>query len=135
MVHAIEDENTIVLVSLKYDSTRLATVEELKEIDLVPGDSMRVLRIGSEVEPNLEQELSNFLILNTYSIGMPKTWRAYHPRRRSIISTWTPTSSQLSRRFGPERNKLIKAEVDKLLAAGLIYDLSSTPSDFQMLSW
>lgn len=63
-VHAIEDDNTTVLVSIKDDSNRLAAVEELKTIDLVPGDSMMVLRIGSDLDPNFEQELSNLIWLN-----------------------------------------------------------------------
>lgn len=99
-------------------------MEELKEVDLISGDPTRTLQIGSNLEPSFELELSNFLRLNADML----TWKAEDlegiPHEKAVhylnVEPKFRPVKQKKRTFGPERNKLIKAEVDKLLEAGNI---------------
>ncbi|XP_012830437.1 PREDICTED: uncharacterized protein LOC105951528 [Erythranthe guttata] len=82
------------------DSIKLAAVEELKLIELTPGDSSKLLRIGSDLDPEIEKHL-----VALHRLNVDKRLKPVKQRKRT---------------FGPERNKHIKAEVAKLLEAGHI---------------
>lgn len=100
----------------------MGAMEELKEVDLISGDPTRTLQIGSNLEPSFELELSNFLRLNADVLA----WKAEDlegiPPEKAVhylnVEPKFRPVKQKKRTFGPERNKLIKAEVDKLLEAG-----------------
>ncbi|XP_012858055.1 PREDICTED: uncharacterized protein LOC105977295 [Erythranthe guttata] len=123
-VNAIIEDNKEILISVPDDSIKLAAVEELKFIKLTPGDDSKLLRIGSDLDPETEQQLINFLRHN----GDVFAWKAQDlsgipPQvalhRLNVDKRMKPVK-QRKRTFGPERNKHIKAEVAKLLEAGHI---------------
>ncbi|KAL0420377.1 UNVERIFIED_CONTAM: hypothetical protein Slati_3060600, partial [Sesamum latifolium] len=68
--------------------SRVQPTEELLNIELVPGDSEKTTRIGSQINETLRGE-----------------------------------SKQKKRYFGPEKDKIIQAEIDKLVAAGHVEEI------------
>ncbi|XP_012851807.1 PREDICTED: uncharacterized protein LOC105971499 [Erythranthe guttata] len=71
-VNAIIEDNKEILLSVPDDSITLAAVEELKLIELIPGDTSKIIRIGSDLDPTTEQQLINFLRHN----GDVFAWKA-----------------------------------------------------------
>ncbi|XP_012839266.1 PREDICTED: uncharacterized protein LOC105959672 [Erythranthe guttata] len=59
-VNAIIDDDKEILISVPDDSIKLAAVEELKLIELTPGDNSKLIRIGSDLDPKTEQQLKPF---------------------------------------------------------------------------
>ncbi|XP_012834007.1 PREDICTED: uncharacterized protein LOC105954870 [Erythranthe guttata] len=126
-VNVIIEDNKEILISVPDDSIKLAAVEELKLIELTPGDTSKLIRIGSDLDPTTERQLINFLRHN----GDVFAWKAQDlsgipPQvalhRLNVDKRLKPVK-QRKRTFGPERNKHIKAEVAKLLEAGHIRPL------------
>ncbi|XP_012852376.1 PREDICTED: uncharacterized protein LOC105971987 [Erythranthe guttata] len=123
-VNAIIEDNKEIIISVPDDSIKLAAVEELKLIELIPGHTSKLVQIGSDLDPTTEQQLINFLRHNgdvfPYKAqdlsGIPPQV-ALH--RLNVDKRLKPIK-QRKRTFGPERNKHIKAEVAKLLEAGHI---------------
>ncbi|XP_012851511.1 PREDICTED: uncharacterized protein LOC105971204 [Erythranthe guttata] len=99
-VNAVIEADKEILISVPDDTAKLAAVEELKSVELIPGDNSKLLRIGSD------QDLT----------GIPPKV-ALH--RLNVDKRLKPVK-QRKRTFGPERNKHIKEEVAKLLDAGHI---------------
>ncbi|XP_012857161.1 PREDICTED: uncharacterized protein LOC105976442 [Erythranthe guttata] len=95
-VNAIIEDNKEILISVPDDSIKLAAVEELKLIELTPGDGSKLLRVGSDLDPEMEKQLVKFLRHN----GDVFAWKAQD------LSGIPPHH--------------IKAEVAKLLEAGHI---------------
>ncbi|XP_012833010.1 PREDICTED: uncharacterized protein LOC105953875 [Erythranthe guttata] len=123
-VNAIIEDNKEILISVPDDNIKLAAVEELKLIELTPGDTSKLLRIGSDLDPEMKTQLVKFLRHN----GDVFAWKAQDlsgipPQvalhRLNVDKRLKPVK-QRKRKFGPERNKHIKAEMAKLLEAGHI---------------
>ncbi|XP_012835110.1 PREDICTED: uncharacterized protein LOC105955856 [Erythranthe guttata] len=123
-VMAVKDDFITPSTNQDADSTRLAAVEELKSVELIPGNQDKLLRVGTNLEPEAETRLVEFLRKN----GDVFAWRAEDlegipPSKivhRLDVDPKLKPVKQKKRTFGPERNKHIKEEVDKLLAAGQI---------------
>ncbi|XP_012844964.1 PREDICTED: uncharacterized protein LOC105965005 [Erythranthe guttata] len=71
-VNAIIEDNREILINVPDDNIKLAAVEELKLIELRPGDDSKLLRIGSDIDPEMEHQLINFLRHN----GDVFAWKA-----------------------------------------------------------
>ncbi|XP_012846973.1 PREDICTED: uncharacterized protein LOC105966948 [Erythranthe guttata] len=123
-VMAVKDDFITPSTNQDADGTRLAAVEELKSVEFIPGDQDKLLRVGTNLEPEAEARLVEFLRRNgdifasrTEDLeGIPPS-KIVH--RLDVDPKLKPVK-QKKRPFGPERNKHIKAEVGKLLAAGQI---------------
>ncbi|XP_073121052.1 uncharacterized protein [Henckelia pumila] len=118
-------ENRIHLVDEETESKeRITATETLKHIEIVPNDPEKKLKIGTELPPELEEKLKNFLgrNLDVFSWGdeplpgIPHEYALHHLR---VDSKMRPVK-QKKRAFGPEKNRHIAAEVKKLLAAKYI---------------
>ncbi|XP_012846839.1 PREDICTED: uncharacterized protein LOC105966805 [Erythranthe guttata] len=104
-----------------YGMGELTAVEELKSVELIPGDNSKLLRIGSYLDQEVENQLVNFLRHN----GDVFAWKAQDltgipPKvalhRLNVDKRLKPVK-QCKSIFGLERNKHMKEEVAKLLDA------------------
>ncbi|XP_073131610.1 uncharacterized protein [Henckelia pumila] len=122
-------ENGIHLVDEEVErKERITATETLKHIKIVPNDPKKPLKIGTKLTPELEEKLKNFpgLNLDVFSwgdeplTGIPHEYAFHHlrvdPKMRPV--------KQKKRAFGPEKNRHIAAEVEKLLAAKYIRPVS-----------
>ncbi|XP_073129365.1 uncharacterized protein [Henckelia pumila] len=118
-------ENGIHLVDEEAESKeRITATETLKHVEIVPSDPKKTLKIGTELPPELEEKLKIFLGRNLDVFawgdeplpGIPHEYALHHlrvdPKMRPV--------KQKKREFGPEKNRHIAAEVEKLLTARYI---------------
>ncbi|XP_073119762.1 uncharacterized protein [Henckelia pumila] len=122
-------ENGIHLVDEEAESKeRITATETLKHVAIIPTDPKKTLKIGTELPPELEEKLKNFLGRNLdvfawgdeHLPGIPHEYALHHlrvdPKMRPV--------KQKKRAFGPEKNRHIAAEVEKLLVAKYIRPVS-----------
>ncbi|XP_073066041.1 uncharacterized protein [Primulina eburnea] len=110
------------------DRERMTAAEALKRIEIVPGDPKRTLKIGSDLSEGVESTLVAFLQRNADAfawgdgplLGIPPEYALHHlnlnPQMKPI--------KQKKRSFGPEKNKRIAEEVEKLIRANYIRPVS-----------
>ncbi|KAL0428193.1 UNVERIFIED_CONTAM: Transposon Ty3-G Gag-Pol polyprotein [Sesamum latifolium] len=79
---------------------KVQPVEELLNIEIIPGNPNKITRIGSQMSEETKKEVVQCL---------------QHPSFKPV--------KQKKRHFGPEKDKIIQAEVDKLMVAGHIKEI------------
>ncbi|KAL0457959.1 UNVERIFIED_CONTAM: hypothetical protein Slati_0423100 [Sesamum latifolium] len=102
-------------------------VEELLTVELIPGDPGKVTKIGSRMKEDVRDQVVNYLRKNKDIFawtaqeleGIDPGVITHHlnldPRVRPV--------KQKKRHFGPEKDKIIQEEVNKLLTAGHIKEI------------
>ncbi|KAL0446392.1 UNVERIFIED_CONTAM: hypothetical protein Slati_1767100 [Sesamum latifolium] len=102
-------------------------VEELITVELTPGDLGKVIKIGSKMTEDVQDQVVNYL------------------RKNKDIFAWTPQDlegidlsvithhlnldtsirpvKQKNRHFGPEKDKIIQRDVNKLLTVGYVKEI------------
>ncbi|KAI3453674.1 hypothetical protein Pfo_010337 [Paulownia fortunei] len=101
--------------------------EELINIELIPGDGTRTTRIGTQLSQELIDGMTQFLKNNidifAWNVrdleGIDPGVAVYH---LNVDPTYKPVK-QKKRHFGPEKDKVIHKEVEKLLDAGHIREI------------
>ncbi|KAL2248305.1 UNVERIFIED_CONTAM: Transposon Ty3-G Gag-Pol polyprotein [Sesamum indicum] len=109
---------------------RITPINEHKEIELVPGDASKTTKIGSKLERGLETMMITFLRSNLDMFAWsPSDFKGINPEiivHRLNINPSARPVQQKKRAFGIEKNRIIQAEVDKLLGAGYISEVHYT---------
>ncbi|KAI3468832.1 hypothetical protein Pfo_025495 [Paulownia fortunei] len=101
--------------------------EELINIELIPGDGTRTTRIGTQLSQELIDDMTQFLRNNidifAWNVrdleGIDPSVAVHH---LNVDPTYKPVK-QKRRHFGPEKDKVIQKEVEKLLEAGHIREI------------
>ncbi|KAI3461712.1 hypothetical protein Pfo_018375 [Paulownia fortunei] len=109
----------------KPENMKLKAVEELKIVELLHGNPSKTTKIGTELDPEVEEHLLTFLKHNidvfSWSmeklVGIPPEL-AHH--QLNVNPNMKPIK-QKKKTFGLERSQHIKEDVNKLLAAKYIY--------------
>ncbi|XP_073022575.1 uncharacterized protein [Primulina eburnea] len=119
-VHLVEGESE--------DRERMTAAEALKRIEIVPGDPKRTLKIGSDLSEEVESVLVAFLQRNTDAFAwgdgpLPGISPEYALHHLNVNPQMKPIK-QKKRSFGPEKNKHIAEEVEKLIRANYIRPVS-----------
>ncbi|XP_073046124.1 uncharacterized protein [Primulina eburnea] len=119
-IHVVDGESN--------DREKLTATEALKHVQVVPGDPRKTLRIGSDLPIEVENTLTTFLQRNVDTFawddeplpGIPPEYALHHlnvgPQMKPI--------KQKKRSFGPDKNKHIVDEVEKLIKAKYIRPVS-----------
>ncbi|KAL2227192.1 UNVERIFIED_CONTAM: Retrovirus-related Pol polyprotein from transposon [Sesamum indicum] len=109
---------------------RITPIDEHKEIELVPGDASKTTKIGSKLERGLETMMITFLRSNIDMFAWsPSDFKGINPEiivHRLNTNPSVRPVQQKKRAFGIEKNRIIQAEVDKLLGAGYISEVHYT---------
>ncbi|KAL0346194.1 UNVERIFIED_CONTAM: hypothetical protein Sradi_4450700 [Sesamum radiatum] len=106
---------------------KVQLVEELLNIEVVPGRPDRTARIGSHMNEKTKKEIILCLQCNTNIFAWaPQDLEGIDPKVITHHLTIDPSikpMKQKKRHFGSEKDKIIQAEVDKLMAAGHIEEI------------
>lgn len=120
----VESKKTPVMLGVKDDCLRLAPVDEIRNVELFLGDDSKIVRIGARLEAKMEEGLIAFLQANHDIFAWRVEDLAGIPAKKALhrlsVNPKIKPVKQKKTTFGPERNKLIKEEVDKLSSAGHI---------------
>ncbi|KAL0462968.1 UNVERIFIED_CONTAM: Pro-Pol polyprotein [Sesamum latifolium] len=102
-------------------------VEELLTVELIPGDSGKVTKIGSKMKEDVRDQVVNCLPKNKdIFTWTPQDLEGIDPGAITHHLNLDPTIKpvkQKKRHFGPEKDKIIQGEVNKLLTAGHITEI------------
>ncbi|KAL0416111.1 UNVERIFIED_CONTAM: hypothetical protein Slati_3443000 [Sesamum latifolium] len=106
---------------------KVQSAEELLNIQIIPGDPDETTRIGSHLGEKAKKEITLCLQRNADIFawtlqeleGIDPQVITHH---LNIDSNYKPVK-QKKRHFGPEKDKIIQAEVNKLMAAGHIEEI------------
>ncbi|KAL0433991.1 UNVERIFIED_CONTAM: hypothetical protein Slati_2733400 [Sesamum latifolium] len=106
---------------------KVQPAEELLNIEVVPGRPDRTTRIGSHMNEKTKEEIIQYLQRNADIFAWaPQDLEGIDPNvithHLNIDPSIKPVK-QKKRHFGPEKDKIIQAEVDKLMAAGHIEEI------------
>ncbi|KAL0413036.1 UNVERIFIED_CONTAM: Transposon Ty3-G Gag-Pol polyprotein [Sesamum radiatum] len=106
---------------------KVQPAEELLNIEIVPGRPDRTTQIGSHMNEKTEEEIILCLQGSTDIFAWaPQDLEGINPKvithHLNIDPSIKPVK-QKKRHFGPEKDKIIQAEVDKLMAAGHIEEI------------
>ncbi|KAL0355715.1 UNVERIFIED_CONTAM: Pro-Pol polyprotein [Sesamum radiatum] len=108
-------------------SPKVQPAKELLNIELVPGDSEKITRIGSQIDEILREEVIKCLKRNMDVFAWtPQDLEGINPEVISHhlnIDPRVKLVKQKKRHFGPEKDKFIQAEIDKLVAAGHVEEI------------
>ncbi|KAL0448297.1 UNVERIFIED_CONTAM: hypothetical protein Slati_1386100 [Sesamum latifolium] len=106
---------------------KVQPAEELLNIELVPGDSEKTTRIGSQIDETLREELIKYLKRNMDVFAWtPQNLEGINPEVISHhlnIDPRVKPVKQKKRHFGPQKDKIIQAEIDKLVTAGYVEEI------------
>lgn len=110
------------------DRERMTAAEALKRIEVVPGNPKRTLRIGSDLPAEVENTLIVFLQRNADAfawgdVPLPGIPPEFALHRLNVDLQMKPIK-QKKRSFGPDKNKHITEEVEKLILAKYIRPVS-----------
>ncbi|KAL0421021.1 UNVERIFIED_CONTAM: hypothetical protein Slati_3125000 [Sesamum latifolium] len=106
---------------------KVQPVEELLNIQIIPGDLDKTTRIGSHLGEEAKKEITLCLQRNADIFAWtPQDLEGIDPQvithHLNIDPNCKPIK-QKKRHFGPEKDKIIQAEVNKLMAAGHIEEI------------
>ncbi|KAL0394914.1 UNVERIFIED_CONTAM: hypothetical protein Slati_4457600 [Sesamum latifolium] len=101
--------------------------EELLNIQIIPGDPDKTTRIGSHLGEEAKKGITLCLQRNTDIFAWtPQDLEGFDPQvithHLNIDPNCKPIK-QKKRHFGPENDKIIQVEVNKLMAAGHIEEI------------
>ncbi|KAL0416120.1 UNVERIFIED_CONTAM: hypothetical protein Slati_3443900 [Sesamum latifolium] len=106
---------------------KVQPTEELLNIELIPGDLKKVTRIGSQMDEAIRKEVIQCLIRNVDVFAwIPHDLEGINPEvitHHLNIDLRVKPVKQKKRHFGPEKDKIIQAEIDKLVAAGHVEEI------------
>ncbi|KAL0451528.1 UNVERIFIED_CONTAM: hypothetical protein Slati_1130900 [Sesamum latifolium] len=107
--------------------TKVQPTEELLNIEIIPGNPDKTTRIGSHLDEEARKEITLCLQRNADIFAWtPQDLEGIDPQvithHLNIDPNCKPVK-QKKRHFGPEKDKIIQAEVNKLRAAGHIEDI------------
>ncbi|KAL0415761.1 UNVERIFIED_CONTAM: hypothetical protein Slati_3408000 [Sesamum latifolium] len=106
---------------------KVQPAEELLNIQIIPGDPDKTTRIGSHLGEEAKKEITLCLQRNADIFAWtPQDLEGIDPQvithHLNIDPNCKPVK-QKKRHFGPEKDKIIQAEVNKLMAAGHIEEI------------
>ncbi|KAL0462422.1 UNVERIFIED_CONTAM: hypothetical protein Slati_0129800 [Sesamum latifolium] len=106
---------------------KVQPAEELLNIQIIPGDPDKTTRIGSHLGEEAKKEITLCLQRNADIFAWtPQDLEGINPQvithHLNIDPNCKPIK-QKKRHFGPEKDKIIQAEVNKLMAAGHIEEI------------
>ncbi|KAL0444490.1 UNVERIFIED_CONTAM: Pro-Pol polyprotein [Sesamum latifolium] len=103
---------------------KVQPTEELLNIEVIPGSPDKTTRIGSHLRGKTKEEIVSCLRRNADIFAWaPQDLEGIDPKvitHHLNIDPGVKPVKQKKRHFGPEKDKIIQAEVDKLMAAGHI---------------
>ncbi|KAL0444997.1 UNVERIFIED_CONTAM: Pro-Pol polyprotein [Sesamum latifolium] len=106
---------------------KVQPAEELLNIQIIPGDPDKTTRIGSHLGEEAKKEITLCLQRNADIFAWtPQDLEGIDPQVITHHLNIDPNSKpikQKKRHFGPEKDKIIQAEVNKLMAAGHIEEI------------
>ncbi|KAL0444235.1 UNVERIFIED_CONTAM: hypothetical protein Slati_2146200 [Sesamum latifolium] len=106
---------------------KVQPVEELLNIKVIPGSPDKTTRIGSHLRGKTTEEIISCLRCNADIFAWaPQDLEGIDPQvitHHLNIDPGVRPVKQKKRYFGPEKDKVIQAEVDKLMAAGHIEEI------------
>ncbi|KAK4391570.1 hypothetical protein Sango_1934800 [Sesamum angolense] len=106
---------------------KVQLAEELLNVELVPGDLEKVTRIGSQMENTVRNEIIQYLCRNIDIFAWtPQDWEGLDANlitHHLNINPSVKSVKQKKRYFRPEKDKIIQAEIDKLMTAGYIQEI------------
>lgn len=109
------------------EEERSETVEALETVELVEGEPMKITNIGANLNPAMKKRITEFIKRNldifAWShedmLGISKDVIQH----RLNVDLEKKPVHQRRKVFGPEKNKAITNEVNKLLAAKFIWEV------------
>ncbi|KAL0412116.1 UNVERIFIED_CONTAM: hypothetical protein Slati_3801300 [Sesamum latifolium] len=108
-------------------ATKVQPAEELLNIEIIPGHPDKTTRIGSQMSEETKEEIVLCLQRNADIFAWaPQDLEGINPKVITHYLNIDPSIKpvkQKKRHFGPEKDKIIQAEVDKLMAAGHIEEI------------
>ncbi|KAL0401835.1 UNVERIFIED_CONTAM: hypothetical protein Slati_4213400 [Sesamum latifolium] len=106
---------------------KVQPTEEFLNIELVPGDLKKTTRVGSQMDETLREEVIQCLKRNIDVFAWtPQELEGISPEVISHhlnIDPHIKPVKQKKRHFSPEKDKIIQAEIDKLMAAGHVEEI------------
>ncbi|KAL0444480.1 UNVERIFIED_CONTAM: hypothetical protein Slati_2170700 [Sesamum latifolium] len=106
---------------------RFQPIEELLNIEIVPGSPDKTTRIGSHMNEKTKEEVILCLQRNADIFAWaPQDLEGIDPKvitHHLNIDPSIKLVKQKKRHFGPEKDRIIQAEVDKLMAVGHIEEI------------
>ncbi|KAL0286879.1 UNVERIFIED_CONTAM: hypothetical protein Sradi_7137600 [Sesamum radiatum] len=106
---------------------KVQPAEELLNIEIIPENPDKTTRIGSHLGEEAKKEITLCLQRNAHIFAWtPQDQEGIDPRvithHLNIDPSYKPVK-QKKRHFGPEKDKIIQAEVNKLIVAGHIKEI------------
>ncbi|KAL0295095.1 UNVERIFIED_CONTAM: hypothetical protein Sradi_6853000 [Sesamum radiatum] len=106
---------------------KVQPAEELLNIEIIPGNPDKTTRVGSHLDEEAKKEITLCLHGNADIFAWtPQDLERIDPQvithHLNIDPNYKPVK-QKKRHFGPEKDKIIQAEVSKLMAAGHIEEI------------
>ncbi|KAL0412078.1 UNVERIFIED_CONTAM: hypothetical protein Slati_3797500 [Sesamum latifolium] len=106
---------------------KVQSAEELLNIEIIPGNPDKTTRIGSHLGEEAKKEITLCLQHNVDIFAWtPQDLEGIDPQvithHLNIDPSYKPVK-QKKRHFGPEKDKIIQPEVNKLMAAGHIEEI------------
>ncbi|KAL0411570.1 UNVERIFIED_CONTAM: hypothetical protein Slati_3746700 [Sesamum latifolium] len=106
---------------------KVQSAEELLNIQIIPGDPNKTTRIGSHIGEEAKKEITLCLQCNANIFAWtPQDLEGIDPQVITHHLNIDPNCKlikQKKRHFRPEKDKIIQAEVNKLMAAGHIEEI------------
>ncbi|KAL0373918.1 UNVERIFIED_CONTAM: hypothetical protein Sradi_3307500 [Sesamum radiatum] len=106
---------------------KVQPAEELLNIQIIPGDPDKTTRIGSHLSEEAKKEITLCLQRNADVFAWtPQDWEGIDPQVITYNLNIDPNCKpvkQKKKHFGPEKDKIIQAELNKLMAAGHIEEI------------
>ncbi|KAL0439207.1 UNVERIFIED_CONTAM: Retrovirus-related Pol polyprotein from transposon [Sesamum latifolium] len=106
---------------------KVQPAEELLNIEVTRGSLDKTMRISSHLGGRTKEEIISYLRHNTHIFAWaPQDLEGIDPKvitHHLNIDPGIKPVKQKKRHFGPEKDKVIQAEVDKLMAAGHIEEI------------
>ncbi|KAL0454820.1 UNVERIFIED_CONTAM: Pro-Pol polyprotein [Sesamum latifolium] len=106
---------------------KVQQAEELLNIELIPGDSEKVTRIGSQMDEAIQKEIIQCLRRNTDIFAWtPQDLKGIDPEVITHYLNIDPRIKlvkQKKKHFSPEKDKIIQVEIDKLVAVGHVEEI------------
>ncbi|KAL0449956.1 UNVERIFIED_CONTAM: hypothetical protein Slati_1552000 [Sesamum latifolium] len=106
---------------------KVQPAEELLNIQIIPGDPDKTMQIGSHLGEEAKKEITLYLQRNADIFAWtPQDLEGIDPQvitHHLNIDPNCKSVKQKKRYFGPEKDKIIQAEVNKLMAAGHIEEI------------
>ncbi|KAL0286978.1 UNVERIFIED_CONTAM: hypothetical protein Sradi_7134300 [Sesamum radiatum] len=104
--------------------SKVQPAKELLNIEIIPGDPEKTTRIGSHMSDVIRKEVVQYLQSNANIFAWtPQDLERIDPKvitHHLNIDPSIKSVKQKKRYFGPEKDKIIQAELDKFIAAGHI---------------